>query len=493
MRIGVFILGFSLFVTIPAHAQTRTTWFQDLEIPPEVLEQRATQILKFYDPDGIVWVQVKNQILPARPESRENMIEAVEVITSKKERIKLLVFTSLPKVPPEFLKTLRTAMGATVDISKVIPLPKKLDPSMLAGNPAASQTRAPSSLDPSAKTPDLGTNGIAPMARDAAVSTLDAVLGSRALMVAFLLGALGLFSGIVWLLAKIVSQLKEIPSALREKLNAKGDDEPAPINTSRSQEMKEFERAQASQHSRGFDLDTDAILGLFCDLIHGKKFEELHYYWEQTPFTQKRDILTQLPQHKGTLSRLTQYGMKVSKYHQDPAYLTLTLAELDMSQENVLKKIKVYPEWILKTSALQRDSLALPILEKLGLYENYPDLIADSRMTLSKEDEKALLSRPGVKPFWVTSCVSLVWLKLLGPEVALKILSGYNAMDLAKIWDVAEEFKRDLEKWVPADKLELVHFYADKKGAGRDERLMSHIHEKIVQAFLEKSKQKTAA
>lgn len=475
------LMGWSLDA---AHAQSRATWFQDLEITPQVLEQRATQLFQFYDPDGMVWVYSEARPLPARPDSREQILEALEVVTSKKDRFKVMVFTTLPKVPPEFLKTLRSAMGAEVDVSKVIPVPSKMAAEVLAQRQAEAQNLAENKDNRSLASNSDGTSKVVP--QELAVSALDQLLSSRLLTFFVLMIALAMAGAVVWVLHKMVASLKEIPNVLREKLTRERDSEPEVSSVAKFQEMQALQSQSLRQNQRDFDLDLDATLGLFCDLIHAQRFDELHYYWEQTPFSQKRDILLKMPSHKSVLSKLQQYGLKASQLHQDPAYLTLTLAELDMTPENLVKKIKVYPEWILKTSALQRENLALPILEKLGIYENYPDFISETKLRVSKDDEKELLKRPGVKPFWVKSCPSMIWLKLLGADVAQKILAQYNATDLSKVWDVPEEFKQELEKWVPTDKLELIQFYGDKKGYQRDQAVLEHIHGKIIEAFEEK-------
>jgi hypothetical protein len=95
-----------------------------------------------------------------------------------------------------------------------------------------------------------------------------------------------------------------------------------------------------------------------------------------------------------------------------------------------------------------------------------------------------MLAKAEARDFWVKSCVSLIWLKDVSKETAARILSTFNAMELAAVWEVPEEFRPVLDNLIPPDKLELIQFYVSRNGAGRDFQRLSVIHEQVVEEFM---------
>lgn len=490
---ALFPLGLALYLGGAslgfAADPTRTTWFEDGSIDPASLEIRATQILQYYDPKGIVWVEATSQTLPARPDSPENLIQSVEIITNKQQKYKILVFTSLPALPADFMKTLRAAISAPIDLKKIIAVPAQPVTPAEARSLADKGQALPEGLvrQPAS---DIKTDSVAIDVKDAQF---------KASSKPSWLGAFEDFSGVIylivgfcailmmnWGLRKLASGINQIPSALKAMQLSNNQPQPMQVDP-RFNPVGARSGDVISNDAPMIDLDLQATLALFVDLIRNNKLGELKYYWDHTPFALKREVMVKMSLHRLIFQQLSQTFPTESERHLDPAYLTSSMQDLDVDPVKLGQIVAQDSSKFLNLSGLQRENLKLPILERLRLFESYEPQIGEAKFYLSPEEESVLAAQSSWNRFWVKSCVSLVTFKALPKNLVVRILASQNALTLARVWDLPSALKTELAESIPADKLSLIQFYQGKEDSKVPDlvkkQILATIHSEIVREY----------
>jgi hypothetical protein len=261
------------------------------------------------------------------------------------------------------------------------------------------------------------------------------------------------------------------------------------------------EAARSERHASDSslrELAPDAIVVLLKDCRRSELKSYAKWLWQELSMPQRQAVIKAWPQSTGYISGLRDVQARRESFHEDPFYLAAeACAELEMSNEDLRRKLGSDRKIWSKLSPMRKQSLSLGISERIALAAFSERNGGDPSLyliELSPSDEKILAEDRGLREKLLRTgegggarYPSWLWTLELDDGRFQEILQRYPAASLAAAWIGDSGILEKVASRLPPKKFErmreLLESNPEIVPASRDNAVLREISDLALRAL----------